>query len=541
MDVDAPTPALHEVNETVYLRGALDSTGAVIYTVDRSLRIMTVNAAWDDFAVQNGAAHLQAGAVVGTNLLDWIGEPHRRQAEQACLAIFRGALPQFEYDFDCSSPEQRRVCTLVISPLRDADGEIVGATFISYDITRRKLLEEEAQERNAELQRLIEELRRQHAAAERERDRAQALARLAGEHAAQLTATIGAMADGVWMCDATGRLIEVNDAGLRMFGLRKEDVVGASIDVLSNRIICRSERPHLGLRTALSGQTIRQECDVDVDGVPPDLIVELCATPILDAQGAITGAVTVVRDITRAKAMDRMKEDFLSVAAHELKTPITALKGYAQLALKRIGDLPEAGPARRFLETIDGQADRITSLVQKLLDVSRIHAGKLELQPSHFDLQDLIEPVVNHMRLISPGHTIEFMKDEPVVLVADMQRIEQVLFNLLDNAVKYSPDGGTIRLRVEIEEQRACVTVTDQGLGIPQEKLPHIFERWYQAHFDTHGDYGGMGLGLYICKEIVEQHGGYMWAHSYGQGGSSIGFALPLSPPSRGRADAADS
>ena len=270
--------------------------------------------------------------------------------------------------------------------------------------------------------------------------------------------------------------------------------------------------------------------------MPPDLIIELCATPILDAQGAITGAVTVVRDITRTKAMDRMKEDFLSVAAHELKTPITALKGYAQLALKRIGDLPEAGSARRFLETIDGQADRITGLVQKLLDVSRIHAGKLELQPSHFDLQALIEPIVDHMRFVSPGHMIEFTKGEPVVVVADMQRIEQVLFNLLDNAVKYSPNGGVIRLSVEVEEQRARVTVADQGLGIPQEKLPHIFERWYQAHFDTHGDYGGMGLGLYICKEIVEQHGGYMWAHSYGQGGSSIGFALPLFPPFEGEA-----
>jgi PAS domain S-box-containing protein len=412
----------------------------------------------------------------------------------------------------------------------------VGATFISYDITRRKLLEEEAQARNEELQRLVEELRRQHTAVGRERDRAQALARLAGEQAAQLTATIGAMTDGVWMCDATGRLIQVNDAGLRMFGLREEDVAGATIDVLANRVLCRSERPHLGLRTALRGQTVRQECDVDVEGVPANLIVELCATPILDGRGAITGAVAVVRDITRTKAMDRMKEDFLSVAAHELKTPVTALKGYAQLALKRIGDLPEAGPARRFLQTIDGQADRITGLVQKLLDVSRIHAGKLELQTSHFDLQALIEPIVDHMRFVSPEHMIEFTKGEPVVVVADMQRIEQVLFNLLDNAVKYSPNGGVIRLSVEVEEQRARVTVVDQGLGIPQEKLPHIFERWYQAHFDTHGDYGGMGLGLYICKEIVEQHGGYMWAHSYGQGGSNIGFALPLFPPLEGEA-----
>jgi signal transduction histidine kinase len=114
--------------------------------------------------------------------------------------------------------------------------------------------------------------------------------------------------------------------------------------------------------------------------------------------------------------------------------------------------------------------------------------------------------------------------------VADMQRIEQVLFNLFDNAVKYSPDGGTIRVELEASATHALVTVSDQGLGIPSEKLPFIFDRWYQAHHGTHGDYGGMGLGLYICKEIIERHGGHMWAKSDEQGGSTVGFALPLRP-----------
>ena len=696
MDLDTPALASQDTNENNYLRGALDSAGAVIYTIDRSFRIMTVNASWDQFAMANEGAHLRASAVVGTNLLDWIRGPHREQTKQVCEAIFAGKLPRYESDFDCSSPQQRRICTLVVTPLRDPDGAIIGATFVCHDVTRRKLLEEEVRIRNGELGELVAALRRQRSAAERERDRAQALgqviatlnaslstqstvdtllsvttqlvqaqagavyllsedggrlvawgnrgldlehtdprafelatsaagqvlaqqapkeipdcsateglfyprladgslprslymtpisshdsaigvlavysserrsfddgeqwvlttlaasagialanaqlydeqvqgrkraeelAQLAAEHAAQLSATIGAMSDGVCMCDQTGRIITVNDTALQIFRLCREELIGHSIAILSD-VICRGDRPHLGLQAALHGETVHVECGVQVRDVPDELVVDICATPIQDGNGTIKGAVTVVRDMTRAKAMDRIKEDFLSIAAHELKTPITALKGYTQLTLRRIGDLPELGSARRYLHTIDEQADRIGGLVQKLLDVSRIHTGKLDLQWSEFDLHKLITVTAERVRLMSPSHTIA-LDGTPVTVVADMQRIEQVIYNLLENAAKYSPDGGVIRVELETSATRALVTVSDQGLGIPAEKLPYIFDRWYQAHDGTHGDYGGMGLGLYICKEIIERHGGYMWARSDEQGGSTVGFAIPLRP-----------
>jgi two-component system phosphate regulon sensor histidine kinase PhoR len=697
MDLDTPALAFHDTDEKVYLRGALDSAGAIIYTIDRSFRIMTVNAAWDQFAIANEGAHLRGSAVVGTNLLDWIRGPHRDQTQQVCEAIFAGKLPRYESDFDCSSPQQRRICALVVTPLCNPDGAIIGASFVCHDVTRRKLLEEEVQARNDELRELVAVLRRQHSATEQERDRAQALGRviatlnvslsaqstvdtllavatqlvhvpagavyllsegggrlvpwgscgldlehtdpraferatsaagqviaqqapgeipdcsatdgifyprladgslpgslyvtpistydgaigalavyspehrafddgeqwvlnalaasagiaianariydeqvqgrkraeelaqLAAEHTAQLSATIGAMSDGVWMCDQTGRIITVNDAALKIFPLCREKLIGHSIEILSD-LICRGDRPHLGLRAALHGETVHVECTIQVRDVSDELVVDICATPIQNADGTIKGAVTVVRDITRAKAMDRIKEDFLSIAAHELKTPITALKGYTQLTLRRIGDLPELGGARRYLHTIDEQADRIGGLVQKLLDVSRIHTGKLDLQWSEFDLHKLVTATAERVRLISPSHTVA-LDGAPVMVVADMQRIEQVIYNLLENAAKYSPDGGVIRVELETSATRALVTVSDQGLGIPAEKLPYIFDRWYQAHDGTHGDFGGMGLGLYICKEIVERHGGYMWARSDEQGGSTIGFAIPLRPP----------
>ena len=703
MGLGAPSATAHLADEMVYLRGALNSTAAIIYTVDCSFQIMTVNAAWDEFAAANDAAHLQASAVVGTNLLDWIRGPIRDETRRVCELIFSGELARYANDFDCSSPDHRRIFALTISPLHDTHSVVVGASFVSHDITERKLLEEQLSSRNEELHMMVAELRRQHAATERERDRAQSLGRViatvnqslstqttvdsvlavathlvqapaaavyllsddgqrflpcgsqgidlqradpaafefetsvaghvlrkqaaheitdsstthgliyprladgsapqslyvvpiptydgpigvlevyaarrrsfdagersllatlaaaagialtnaalydeqvrrrqeaeqsahtAAEHAAQLDATIGAMADGVWMCDSNGRIITINDAALHMFGLEREYVVGQSVEQLERlSVICHGERPHLGLKLALRGETVYAECGVELPRAAKELIVDICATPIADVSGAIVGAVAVVRDITDAKAMDRVKEDFLSIAAHELKTPITALKGYAQLALKRIGDLPEVGSSRRFLETIDDQADRINGLVQKLLDVSRIHAGKLDLQWSRFDLYELVEVAAERAQMISPIRLTVVEPRASTMVTADMPRIEQVLYNLIDNAIKYSPDGGTVRIAVDCVDDNARVVVHDQGMGIPSAKLPYIFDRWYQAHYSSHGDYGGMGLGLYICKEIVERHGGTIWARSDERGGSSIGFTIPLRPPAIG-------
>lgn len=528
MDVDTPAAASPQLRDYIFLRGALDSAAAVVYTIDRSFRIMTVNAAWDAFARANDAPQLLAPHVIGTNLLDWIHGAHREQSARICEAIFDGTLPRYEWDFDASSPRERRVCAIVVTPLHGPDGAIAGATFMSYDVTQRKLLEEAVQARNVELRTLVGELQRQRAELERERDRAQALAQVAAAQAAQLEATIGAISDGVWMCDATGRLVTINDAALRMLGLRREAVEGQSIDLLTS-IICEGELRRLGLRRALQGSIVHTECEIQLHGAASRLIVDISATSVRDVTGEITGAVAVVRDVTQAKALARMKDDFLAVAAHELKTPITALKGYAQLALKRLGDRPEIAPARRFLLTIDDQADRIASLVQKLLDVSRIHGGKLELHWSRFDLRELVAVIAERVRLLAPRHQIDVTAPVALLVEADMQRIEQVLFNLLDNAIKYSPGGEAIAVELVEDDTNAIVTVTDRGLGIPADKLPYIFDRWYQAHWDTHGDYGGMGLGLYISKEIVEQHGGRIWAVS-DEHGSRIGFTIPRRP-----------
>jgi signal transduction histidine kinase len=257
------------------------------------------------------------------------------------------------------------------------------------------------------------------------------------------------------------------------------------------------------------------------------LTIEVRAAPVRDG-GEIIGAVSVVRDITEAQAMARLKDDFLAIAAHELKTPITALKGYTQLVLKRTRDLPNLDNVRRALHTIDEQADRISNLVHKLLDVTHIQTGNLELQYTRLDLHNLIARTVERMQVAVPAQRFELLSHAPIIVDVDQQRIEQVLGNLLDNAVKYSGTDAPIVVETSADDTFASVTVRDQGVGIPVEKLPHIFDQWYQAHYSTHGDYGGMGLGLYISKEIVDQHGGRMWADSSPDGGTTIGFTIPL-------------
>ena len=487
-----------------------ESARALTYTVDREFRITSVNDEWNASAAAQGAPHLQDRHILGTNLLDWLAGVSREETRGICNSIFKAEIQQYECRIDCVTPEGPRSYTMSIAPVHDSSGVIIGASFVSHALTDpHNVLDKEAQARQE----------------------AEQQAGLAAEQAARLRATVGSMTDGVWMCNQDGALVSVNAAGLAMFGLRRSEVVGKPLSVLASLFdIGRGERRRLGLRQALQGESMHTECEIQFPNSADVLTVDIRATPVRDEQNAVIGAVAVVRDITEAKLLDRLREDFLSIAAHELKTPVTALKGYTQLALKRIHDIPETTSTRRMLETINEQADRVTRLVQRLLDVSCIHSGHLELQFSQFDLQALVVGVAEQAGIANSTHTVEVVAHPPITVTADYLRLEQVVFNLLDNAVKYSPKGGVISIATEATDVEARVTVQDQGMGIPPEKITHIFERWYQAHQASTGDYGGMGLGLFICKEIIEQHAGRIWATPAPGKGTCVSFAIPRAP-----------
>ena len=240
------------------------------------------------------------------------------------------------------------------------------------------------------------------------------------------------------------------------------------------------------------------------------------------------------------KELDRMKSQFLSIASHELKTPITAMSGFLQVALRRVrrmsdgeGGQPPNESLRAVVEQLEvvyRQTGKLARLIDELLDVSRIQTGRIEFRYGDVDLGELADEVAMRMQLTTTTHQIKVKREDGAVVTADRDHIEQVLNNLVTNAIKYSPGGGSIVIAVGREDGGVRVSVRDQGIGIPEKELESIFGLFYRSPDRAARDQAGMGLGLYISKEIVSRHGGRIWAESNGEGGSTFHVALPRVP-----------
>ncbi|MGH2472472.1 MAG: ATP-binding protein [Candidatus Limnocylindria bacterium] len=241
------------------------------------------------------------------------------------------------------------------------------------------------------------------------------------------------------------------------------------------------------------------------------------------------------------KELDRMKSQFLSIASHELKTPITAMSGFLQVALrrvKRLGDGDAAAPVAEGLrgiteqlEVVYRQTGKLARLVDELLDVSRIQTGRIEFRYGDVDLSELANEVATRMQLTTTTHEISVRRDSQNLVTADRDHLEQVLNNLVTNAIKYSPSGGPITIEVRPDEDGGVrLSVADEGIGIPDRELDAIFGLFYRSPDRAARDAAGMGLGLYISKEIVVRHGGRIWAESGGAKGSVLNVVIPRVP-----------
>jgi len=226
----------------------------------------------------------------------------------------------------------------------------------------------------------------------------------------------------------------------------------------------------------------------------------------------------------------RIRDIFLSVAAHELRTPLTALLGYTQLVERRTlreSSIPERD--LQALQVVSAQAARLNKMVNSLLDISRLQLGQLSIEAAPLDLGALAARLVEEARPLLTQHTIVYSKpDEPALINGDELRLEQAIQNLIQNAIKYSPAGGTITVRVEREGVNAFIAVTDPGIGIPPEALPQLFHRFYRAPNVDPQHISGLGVGLYVVKEIVELHGGTIEVHSEVGSGSTFTLRMPL-------------
>ena len=254
--------------------------------------------------------------------------------------------------------------------------------------------------------------------------------------------------------------------------------------------------------------------------------------------GAETGALVLVQDISSIQAAEQLKDEFISVAAHELRTPLTAIQGFASMleVQTRLG---------RGAELVDWQSEAITeiqvatarmnALVNDLLDVTRIQADRLELHLAPVELVAMLRRCLARLRLTTEQHTLRLevetlTPDEPVLLEADSMRLEQVFGNLLGNAIKYSPEGGpvTLTMRADREAALAEVRIQDRGIGIPADQQAKMFQRFARASNVHDHQIAGTGLGLFVCRELVERHGGHIWFESAEGVGTTFFLTLPL-------------
>ncbi|AMR32823.1 hypothetical protein A0256_16060 [Mucilaginibacter sp. PAMC 26640] len=255
--------------------------------------------------------------------------------------------------------------------------------------------------------------------------------------------------------------------------------------------------------------------------------VSASGTPRYDENANAIRMVGVTYDITERRQLEQRKDDFISIASHELKTPVTSLKASLQL-LDRMKENPTAPIFTRLIEQSNRSMEKITSLIEDLLNVSRMNEGQLQLNRSVFNVGDLLKSCCDHVR-VTGKHELVFHGDPNTMVYADEHRIDQVVVNLVNNAVKYAPNSREIYFHVSTEGKMAKISVTDGGPGISPEKLSQLFNRYYQANSQGFQN-SGLGLGLYISSEIVNRHGGQIGVESELGKGSTFWFTIPLQP-----------
>jgi len=398
-----------------------------------------------------------------------------------------------------------------LAPLHDEHGAIDGVLGISTDVSAR--VREAAMLHDA-----LAEAEAQYRAAERARGEARAVLDAAGE--------------GMVLVAPDRQILTVNRRFADLFGLDADAVAGRSFDAFLptvERAFADPEAFHHLVQGSAS-DTTRQFTAIVTQRWPETRELQLFTTPVHSAGRHFLGRLYVLRDVTHEREVDRMKSDFISLVSHELRTPLTSIKGFADLLLDgEAGAINEE--QREFLDIVGHNADRLVALINDLLDVSRIEAGKIELNRVSLDLGRIIRGVANSLRpqIDAKGQLLTL--DLPTALPTvsgDVERITQIVTNLLSNAHKYTPRGGALAVGAARDGGSVRISVRDEGIGLTPEEQTKIFTKFFRARNRTTQEVGGTGLGLAITRALVELHGGAMAVQSTQGVGSTFSFALPL-------------
>jgi PAS domain S-box-containing protein len=342
------------------------------------------------------------------------------------------------------------------------------------------------------------------------------------------------LADGLVLFDEQQRIVFWNLRAEKLLGWAATEMQGQSADELFDRLMARTTMPELTRQHLCdawlacdSQRAVELEIQLpSTEDKPSVCFVSARFFPIED-EGQVIGTGLLMRDVTQERTADAMKTQLLSTVSHELRTPLASIKGFATTLLRQDVKWDEA-TQRDFLRIIEEESDRLTEIIDNLLDMSQIEAGALRVVPEPIQLRKLIREVVDEMRMRTESHyfVVDLPAEMPRVM-ADPRRIRQVLMNLIGNAIKYTKRG-QITVACEVEDHHIVVSVSDQGEGIPPEYLDKVFERFFQIDGASTRRVGGSGLGLSISRGIIEAHRGKIWAESMPGQGSTFRFTLPL-------------
>jgi PAS domain S-box-containing protein len=355
--------------------------------------------------------------------------------------------------------------------------------------------------------------------------------------------------EGISIGDIKGFVTGVNQAVVKMHGYNsKDEIIGRH----GNELIAEKDREKakLYLNETLEKGVIRSTelSLVRKDG--SEFPAEFSTAAIKDAAGNPIGIIVVISDITpriqataehqkivEYRELDRLKTNLLSTVSHELRTPLASIKGYASMLMLYAHKLDKKQKTES-IQAIDRATDRLTELIDHLLDMSRLDAGLLRLTLQPVKPREIIVAAVEEAELRSPKYKFRTeIQGRLPAISADGRRLRQIIDNILDNAVKYSPEDTEISLQVLVKPEELLISVADQGRGIPEAEYQKIFERMYRIEQRLKNDPGGLGLGLSLCKALVEAHGGRIWVESVMNKGSTFYFTIPLKNSEKGNKD----
>jgi len=424
--------------------------------------------------------------IIGQSVLKLI-PPDRQDEETLILSRLRkGERVQYFHTKRLTKAGKLIDVSLTISPVKDEKGGIIGVSKIARDIT--DVIEAEKQ-------------------------------------SAMLSAIVSYSDDAIISKDLNSIVTSWNSSAERLFGFAAEEMIGQSIVKLipANRL---TEEPEIIARIK-GGQRVDHFETKRVTKYGKLIDVSLTISPVMDLSGRIIGISKIARDITDKKQEEQRKNDFIAIVSHELKTPLTSMRSYVQLALAKAVERVDPF-TENILTRAETQTRKMTALIQDFLNLSRLEEGKMSLHVSDFSLKGLMDELMSDTLTLSGTHEIRYEACDDVMLSADREKIGQVLTNLVGNAIKYSPEGSTVTMRCKLEDAHVEFSVTDLGLGISKADQSRLFERFYRVETGHHGHVSGFGIGLYLVSEILKLHGAEISVDSDLGLGATFSFVLPV-------------